>query len=713
MKRKSNQRITKIKKDRIKELLEAAEEIAPKDGTQIQQPGEELAPYPNFNYLRIWTRDYLTKGLDKVLINDLSEDGQTYITTLIDGLPLFTKLTKSIDNQSLEYEFLENLEFKGDLTINGATVSGFGPSNAIKTNWTKDDFQVGTELQFKINSGNFDSKTNDNTIFIFRPYGQLAINKSSSTGNWHFWSYNNRTTNQYWSSFTIQPNTVYWVKMIIRSGYALDYQYSTDGTTWNSIFGSTFTDGSGAALSFNCIGNFEVDNSDLDIYWFTGSIDLSQSYKTNPTTGKTEYLATLKQATVETTKPGLWLSNLIQPRSNSTAGSWLCQNLINTTELDHPNLDTLGNYAYSFLQRGIYHRTSGSVHYNHDSYAQHWSPSYLSCISHDSLIIPFNNLRRTYTPYQTLVFPVDPDMQTYEETECKDIEYQFANNVDTLLPEITDFNGRIVGEGWSYEFRFDPNGTGSGNDYGGGGDPTGDNGSNGGCVTGSITYSDSVYGTSCTQEINSCFQTTGSYFNPDVPDLSGYQMLDDGTNTNGTFTVGMNQCNTGHSTYYHPDDTLPPTGRNCYIKLNISSDCKIDFYTQESAEGSGNWTAGFATASGGNCQGVDGFINVNVSGSECSCGYQGCGGEVGTATWASDIEPLEGVDIYMIITDLKCQYESNGLPWTYGCGTDRFTVRFSTEKSDSKCDKNILIATNIDINKLGDISRLNSGNFKG
>lgn len=714
MKRKSNQRITKIKKDRIKELLEAAESIAPKDGTSIQQPGEELVPYPNFNYLRIWTRDYLTKGLDKVLINNMSEDGQTYITTLIDGLPLFTKLTKSISTQNLSYKFSDSLEFKGDLTTKGATVSGFGPSNAIKTSWTANDFQVGTELQFKINSGDLDSKTNDHTIFNFRPYGQLAINKSSSTGNWHFWSYNNRTTDQYWSSFTISSNTVYWVKMIIRSGYALDYQYSTDGSTWNSVFKTTFTDGTGSAMSFNCIGNFEVDNSDLDKFYMAGSIDLSQSYKTNPTTGDTEYLATLQINTVETTKPGLWLSNLIQPRSNSTAGSWLCQNLINTTPLDSPNLDTLGNYSYSFLQRGIYHRTSGSVHYNHDSYAQHWSPSYLSCISHDSLIIPFNNLRRTYTPYQTIVFPIDPDMQAYEETECKDIEYQFANNTDNLIPDITDFNGRIVGEGWSYEFKFDPNGNGSGNDYGGGGDPTGDNGSNGGCVTGSITYSDSIYGTSCTQEINSCFQTTGSYFNPDVPDLSGYQMLDQGdeTPTPIEFHGAVAVCRELYSAPFYSG--------NYYAHFSVTDlNPAYTFDHWEARRASDGEIISFKNSSGvpiifswdSGAQGAHYDISFKPSpNGYCQTGVCGVTGYI---TKENPFVEKDGVDIYMIITDLKCQYESNGLPWTYGCGTDRFTVRFSTQKSDSKCDKNILIASNIDINKLGDISKLNSKNLKG
>ena len=53
MKKKSNQRITKIKKDRIEELLKHAENTPPQKGTSVQEPGTELTPYPDFNYLQI------------------------------------------------------------------------------------------------------------------------------------------------------------------------------------------------------------------------------------------------------------------------------------------------------------------------------------------------------------------------------------------------------------------------------------------------------------------------------------------------------------------------------------------------------------------------------------------------------------------------------------------------------------------------------------
>lgn len=527
MKRKSNQRITKIKRDRIEDLLKQAENTNVQDGTVIQEAGAELVPYPNFDRLRTWTRKYITKGLNKILINNIDQTGKKYITTLIDGLPLFTKTSKTVG--------------------------------------------ISTTTQ------------------------------------------------------------------------------------------------------------------------------------------------------IETTKPGLWLSNLIQPRSATTAGSYICHNLINTTLLDTPNLDTLGQYSYSFLQRGIYHRTSGSVHYNHDSYAQHWSPSYLSCISHDSLIIPFNNLRRTYTPYQTLVFPKDPDMQEYEETASKDIEYKFVNNDDQTIPTITDFNGRIVGEGWSYEFMFTPNGDGSGNNYGDGGNPGNDNGSNGGCMTGTITYSDSAYENSyCTQTINTCFQTIGSYFNPNVPDLSNYKLLDDGTNNQDLIErdgYSASCCNyklynPGYVTgYYYAKITHTPGSgyEDCKGWKYLTQDG--EYHTTESRNLSTSEPIFLNYYSGSATCGTYG-INPELQGS-CGgwCGYNT--GSIHMTLKPTPPEPLTGVDIYMIITDLKCQYEDQGLPWTHGCGTDRFTYYFSTQKSTNKCDKNILIASNIDINKLGDISKLNSGNFKG
>ena len=694
MKRKSNQRITKIKRDRIEDLLKQAENTNVQDGTVIQEAGAELVPYPNFDHLRTWTREYITKGLDKILINNIDSNGKKHITTLIDGLPLFTSTTKALGKtsviiSSIPYDqsqyTLEHVDAI-DESKNCEVSTGLNSTAYFKVCWNAYATSSGATYHSAL------GQPQTVLIHLVDPLNLTSIN------------FMNRDTTP------LQP-----VNTVTISG-------SNDGSTWEVIGTGTNPDPSTVSKTWS------VDLSSNTKYYnyfklvFQGSDDYIALMKC-------QFVGSVGQfGTVDTTKPGLWLSNLIQPRSATTAGSYLCHNLINTSELDTPNLDTLGNYSYSFLQRGIYHRTSGSVHYNHDSYAQHWSPSYLSCISHDSLIIPFNNLRRTYTPYQTLVFPKDPDMQEYEETPSKDIEYKFVNNDDQTIPTITDFNGRIVGEGWSYEFAFAPNGDGSGNDYGDGDNPGNDNGSNGGCVTGTITYSDSAYENSyCTQEINSCFQTIGSYFNPDVPDLSDYKLLDQGDNNPNMYSgtlrwdacckspfVYVNEKNQGLNinnpcTISVRNFSTEREGMKVLISVCDDDDCSSRTPTEISqSDNAYCYTSNQRCGTGGS--GI-GLLGVSVDGNG---GY--CGATTATANFAladSPPEPLTGVNIYMIITDLKCQYEDQGLPWTHGCGTDRFTHYFSTQKSTNKCDKNILIASNIDINKLGDISKLNNGNFKG
>lgn len=685
MKRKSNQRITKIKRDRIEDLLKQAENTDVQDGTVIQEAGAELVPYPNFDQLRTWTRKYITKGLDKILINNIDSTGKKYITTLIDGLPLFSSTTKAIGKTSVvtsskpydQSQYLLDHVDTIDPSKNCEVSTGLNTSAYFKQCW---NYYASTDGSVYHSAA---GQPQTVLIYLVDPLNLTSIN------------FMNRNTTP------LQP-----VNTVTISG-------SDDGSTWEVI-------GTGTNPDPNTVSKtWSVDLSSNTKYYnyFKLIFQGSDGYIS---LNKCQFVGSIGQfGAVNTTKPGLWLSNLIQPRSATTAGSYLCHNLINTTPLDTPNLDTLGQYSYSFLQRGIYHRTSGSVHYNHDSYAQHWSPSYLSCISHDSLIIPFNNLRRTYTPYQTLVFPKNPDMQEYEETASKDIEYKFVNNDDQTIPTITDFNGRIVGEGWSYEFMFTPNGNGSGNNYGDGGNPGNDNGSNGGCVTGTITYSDSAYENSyCTQTINTCFQTIGSYFNPNVPDLSNYKLLDDRTNSQDMITASGTTaacCNfyldkniTG---YYYTHITHTP--------ISGYEDCKGWKYQTQDGEYHSTESRNLSTSE-------PIFIGWYYGSATCGSYYtdpqlQGsCGGWCGTGTGTIQAafkpappEPLKGVDIYMIITDLKCQYEDQGLPWTHGCGTDRFTYYFSTQKSTNKCDKNILIASNIDINKLGDISKLNSGNFKG
>ena len=64
MKRQSHQRITKIKRDKVEELLKQAESISVEDGTVVQPQGADLIPYPDMDRLRIWTNSYLLPGVN-------------------------------------------------------------------------------------------------------------------------------------------------------------------------------------------------------------------------------------------------------------------------------------------------------------------------------------------------------------------------------------------------------------------------------------------------------------------------------------------------------------------------------------------------------------------------------------------------------------------------------------------------------------------------
>lgn len=515
----SNQRITKIKKDYIEELLKRAESMSVEDACSIQEAGSDLTPYPDLSSLRLWSREYLLKGINKIYPVSFTDEGQTYLTTIVDGLVLFTKLTKSID--------------------------------------------VGEE-QF------------------------------------------------------------------------------------------------------------------------------------------------------ETSKPGLWLSNLVQPVTDSLAGSWLRHNLIhnNLSFYTFLNTDTIGNYTFSFFQRGIIHRDKGSTHSDNDSYCQHWSPSALGCISHDAIIIPTNNLRSTYTSYQMPVTPVNPDMQSYEETMSKDVAFTFVDNTNNIPLTTTTFNGRVVGDGWIYELLFTPNGNGSGNDYGNGDNPSADNGSNGGCVTGTIVYQDSDLGTTCTQEVNSCFVTDQSIFNPLVPNVpDGTQLLDkDGIYVGSAYWDAC--CDNPFIRDNYTNILLCLSYGTYKVKLtsvDIQGECAkiqiLDATTNEYQDGTSSYNATLRCNNQrcGVGSSGDGTYGIRLDGNG---GYCGSITATATAYITETVEPEEGINLYLNIYDLKKQYESEGIPWTGGCGTARFDIEISTTKCEESYCKSILIAENVDINSLGDISKL-------
>lgn len=716
MRRKSNQRITKIKKDRIEELLKQAEKTAVENAVSIQPIGSDLTPYPDLNNLRLWTRDYLLKGMNKTYPVKLDTDGQTYLTTLIDGLPLFTKMSKTIKAGSYEvssYRLSDIITELGDVTFDTETgvASGFA-SNKLLNIDSNLFYQSNNTIVFKFTTPST-TVSGWNRVFSSGWFDALAFDGSN---NFVYWSNSSNAIITLWAGAL---NTTYWFKLVFGSSNTISMYYSTNGTTWTTIQENrteTRANTSTPTIGANAAGN--------DVW--TGTIDLSESYL-QLSGASPIYFAQLKTDTIdvpmETSKPGLWLSNLTSQVSNSSAGSWLRSNLINDN-LDSfrvVNSDTIGNYTFSYYQRGIIHRTAGSSHDNADSYCQHWSPSALGCISHDAIIIPENNLRSTYTSYQTPVVPVDPDMQVYEETMSKDVEFTFVDNNNNIPLSTTQFNGRVVGDGWTYELTFRPNYKGSGNEYGVTEEDV-PNGSNGGCVTGTLVYQDSDLGTVCTQEVNSCFSTTQSHFNPDVPELpEGAIIGREGTyeyisSTNqvqrynvaqGNFTIAKN-CSSDSSIF-----ECMPNINSTGVMIFACARSIYGYCSQEARPIYDGELSGPVTAIKANGKFTRDLTTYTTSGG--SIYYTGIKSNTEsytgvTLTLIHENEPLDdpdyGVNLYLNVKDLRKQYESEGLPWTGGCGANRFDIEISTTQCTESYCKSFIIAENVDINSLGDISEL-------
>ena len=720
MKRKSNQRITKIKLDKVLELLKKAEGIKPQDGTTVQAPGEELTPYPDMDQLRSWSRKYFTKGLDKILINRFDEDGQTYMTTLVDGLPLFTKMTKTFDKKQLpliEYHLADYLTVIGTLNINTHWVSGFQDnSNYIKVTQPNNTFTVGTQFIFKFQTGS--DITSGQTIF----HGQNKIMLEIYDGVFRIWSW---TQNKYITGASVIANTTYWVRVTVTSTSNRTFEYSTDNFETVKYIFSTNEVSQGNRNEIMNSNGLLIGLSSYDLtYAFKGKFDLLNSSRRLGSSGTVVSMMNAGESTygvpVETSKPGLWLSNLIAPTAGK-GGSWLRHNLIHQdTPIELLNNDTIGNYSFSFLQRSIISRdasSTGDVYWN--SYAQHWSPSAVSCTSHDSLVAIYSALYdyscapfgAGYTPYQSLVVPVDVDMQTYEETGSKCLDYDFREGYTGLLK--THFHNRVVGTDWTYELWFTPNGGGSANNYGQSENPdtTLDDGNNGGCITGTITYtnitSDGII--ECQQTVNSCFKTGQTLFNPNVPS-SNDSILDDNNFKVETHKVQKSACcSSALELYNYSNETAIPSG--AYLLsgslTSYKDGCNVTiipgtYHLHIDSMTCGIGYAGWALYSEG-----DDYINLTSACTTGGCGTVNARGTISLAN-SSQSTTENNVNIYLIITDLRKKYAELGMPWSYDCTMNAFEFKFSTTQCQESYCTNLLIASGVDINNLGDISKLNN-----
>lgn len=685
---KSNQRITKIKRDPIEELLKKAEATPVENACTIQPQGMDLTPYPDMNNLRLWTNNYLLNGLNATYINNIDASGQTYLTTIVDGLPLFTKLTKTIKQKAINpppitdfksYQYYYGY-YSGSPTVNniGNTIN-IPAGLHVKT--PKGDLTLSSKITYT-----YDFSTNRYILL-----------------------YN---SNDYWNCYQLifsdtQPTN--------STGEQIAW-FNTSSNDWNIISSSN---------NLTSLSNDYATPIALVIQ--------QSSTVTSIETNQFIIKAPPVKTNIETSKPGLWLSNLCEPYQVSQAGGWLRQNLINHSnkEFDTINSDTIGNYSFSFFQRGIIHRDAGSTHADNDSYCQHWSPSALGCISHDSIIIPTNNLRNTYTSYQTLAVPSDVNMQYYSETPSKDVEFTFVDNNDNIPLTTTSFNGQVVGDGWTFEYLVSGNHQGSGTwtpDAGCDCDAetvnceecphcwscvSEDIRNSGLCITGEIEYQNAD-GTVCIQAVNECFQTTQAAVQPDNPNMLEGNVLGEpgvphsysidyrmpcGTSKAYYFTDMLNGCSISYATA-----TISNCGRSSSIMLrNRSSDFVI--YGTECTAG---WAAGVSKAVNNQSKYI---LNQVVVGNGSTCNASG--GTITVGFKPADREeaspgPQENVNVYFCVTDEKKKQEAQGIPWNYTCGlVDRFSFSFSTTQCEDDYTKSYLVAENISISALGDITGFN------
>lgn len=868
---KSNQRITKIKRDPIEELLKKAEATPVENACTIQPQGMDLTPYPDMNNLRLWVHDYLLNGLNATYINNIDASGQTHLTTIVDGLPLFTKLTKSSFLRAGLVDFNQpTLDSNGEIggasfavtadsevatySINTSKVTTHGspqftPSTGVASGFSNSnyytlpastqstdgttyifeftptetvndlqriahfEFVLALEIQAnggplisycwgtgqadvildsvtpnttyrvkiqitsnkcrivslwqngswveKINQYDRDIKLSNNDYMLHIGTGSMAQDKPLTDG----------TINMYNSYYYIDtepdalyrfaevstgslaymatnPDTGYWQSNSDTTNHYLTY-YNPEAIKLSSIEFNNYlcTDSSYIPTNFTIQGSNTGDASDwINIqtiensnttvginspYSFDVSTQYSYKYfrvyinspQSTIQIGYMKLVGTVdsSQIPVEITKPGLWLSNLCKPYQVSYAGGWLRQNLINHSnkEFDTINSDTIGNYSFSFFQRGIIHRDAGSTHADNDSYCQHWSPSALGCISHDSIIIPTNNLRNTYSSYQTLAVPSDVNMQYYSETPSKDVKFTFVDNNDNIPLTTTSFNGRVVGDGWTFEYLVSGNHQGSGTwtpDAGCDCDAetvnceecphcwscvSEDVKNSGLCITGEIEYQNAD-GTVCIQAVNECFQTPQAVVQPDNPYIS-QSVLNDSTIK--TYVVDISVSGDGPAPIITP--SLPKQG--IYSKARItktSGTGTISLIYEDGGAFNFSWNYGT-----GNCCRRGCVKNIFHTFEDCGTCYlsRPCGSaKLYLARSESDIQAQDNVNVYFCVTDEKKKQEAQGIPWNYTCGlVDRFSFSFSTTQCEDDYTKSYLVAENISISALGDITGFN------
>ena len=157
-----------------------------------------------------------------------------------------------------------NYNIVGTPTINDNIVSGFSRSNylTIKRELVSNN---NATYVLKFTTGN--DITTDQVIMQKKYFIDVEISASEGV-LFYTWSPNGRT-----SLFTPQPNTTYWLKVVI-NGMSRTYSYSTNGVDFSDEVITEDSSLSTTDSSNLCLGLHSVQLANP----FLGSIDLSESY---------------------------------------------------------------------------------------------------------------------------------------------------------------------------------------------------------------------------------------------------------------------------------------------------------------------------------------------------------------------------------------------------------------------------------------------------
>lgn len=715
MKRKSHQRITKIKLDQILELLKKAENTATEDACTIEPAKDQLTPYPDMNNLRTWTRDYLTKGLNKILINKLDDNGQTYMTTLIDGLPLFTKMSKTIQGSTPTQTitgFATNIT-SSNVSLSDKGIATYGSSSGTVTIPLTASMKTNTtyEIVFKVTSL---PASGNRYLLNFASNKAFSVQLITTNQQPHLY-YQTGTGSTTGANVNLELNVQYKLTLTLnnKSAFTATIIKVEDGstvlTTSNPSSQASWLDQLNFGLNLT---NTEIDFTKSSITTAAGKINLLSTTDVYPTT--------------ETSKPGLWLSNLIQPVSGSQAGSWLRSNLIHSNEDKYSLINSyvVGNYSNTFTQPALilspsnqdnaddmcprkrkFPFTTDWVYYN-----QHYSPCISSCINyvnqpdnHSYFSFPITYFEYKYGSYQTVAFPADPDMQTYTETDSTCLNYNFTNPGDNETTyNATLYSMQAANSNQKPEpinrLVLKPNGN------------------TGGSVSGILTSFDDE-GNKCETNINYIFRSVQAMFTTDYEYTPSDNSLDNTTYKPIKAYSQLNACCFYHYGWSDADNGYRLVYGNYRFKYSASMlsgySCEGVYYTPEGATtaqpgfNSGNSVVFYDYDLGATC----GRNSTRPSVAYSSSGW--CGDAKGRLdgillpanTTTSD---QSGLNIYLHVKDLAAESRSKGIPFVNpDCTQPAFQIYVNTDTTPKDFEKVYLITENVSIDSLGNIDTIN------